>query len=166
VNKNNGNACGWQRRGNSDDRDLRSLISFHLIAGRLGQSDHHISGRSNTTSSSTLFSLSQAHIKDEEMNRLDVDRQARSFLPPRTFLISGRPLSSSISIIINCLVATMSLLRRHLVCFYCGRRSAKGHPSGTRQWECGSCEAVNHLDEVRDAYDLVYYLPPLSLLTS
>jgi len=59
----------------------------------------------------------------------------------------------------------MSLLRRHLVCFYCGRRSAKGHPSGTRQWECGNCEAINHLDEVRNAYDFVYYLPPLSFLT-
>lgn len=99
------------------------------------------------------------------MDRLDVDRQAGSFLPPRTFLISGHRSSSSISIIINCLFAAMSLLRRHLVCFYCGRRSAKGHPSGTRQWECGNCEAVNHLDEVSHADDSVYLLPPLSLST-
>lgn len=43
----------------------------------------------------------------------------------------------------------MALLRqRKLVCFYCGRRSAKVQDGTVRRWECKECEAVNYLDEV------------------
>ncbi|KAI9793507.1 MAG: hypothetical protein M1816_007939 [Peltula sp. TS41687] len=42
----------------------------------------------------------------------------------------------------------MALLRRRkLVCFYCGRRSAKVQDGTVRRWQCTECEAVNHLDE-------------------
>ena len=40
------------------------------------------------------------------------------------------------------------LLRRRLVCFYCGCRSTKKYNGGFQKWECETCEAVNHLDEV------------------
>ena len=40
------------------------------------------------------------------------------------------------------------LLRRRLLCFYCGCRSAQKATSDLRQWQCENCEAVNHLDEV------------------
>ncbi|MCJ1395938.1 hypothetical protein MMC18_008824 [Xylographa bjoerkii] len=39
------------------------------------------------------------------------------------------------------------LLRRGLLCFYCGRRSARKGTPGLQQWQCEACEAVNHLDE-------------------
>ncbi|KAL6714945.1 hypothetical protein ACLMJK_007205 [Lecanora helva] len=38
-------------------------------------------------------------------------------------------------------------LRRGLVCFYCGCRSAHTRTSQIRRWQCEKCEAVNHLDE-------------------
>lgn len=81
-----------------------------------------------------------------KMEGFDVDRQAGPYL------ISGRPSNSSNFIVKTSLALTMSLLRRHLVCFYCGRRSAKNHVTGTRKWECENCEAVNHLDEVGNFY--------------
>ncbi|KAL8749016.1 MAG: hypothetical protein Q9184_006971 [Pyrenodesmia sp. 2 TL-2023] len=44
--------------------------------------------------------------------------------------------------------ATMpQLLRRKFICFYCNRRSAQDRTTGTRQWQCERCDAVNHLDE-------------------
>ena len=40
------------------------------------------------------------------------------------------------------------LLRRRLTCFYCGRRSTKRYTPGLQNFECETCEAVNHLDKV------------------
>ncbi|KAF2461699.1 Ima1 N-terminal domain-containing protein [Lineolata rhizophorae] len=41
----------------------------------------------------------------------------------------------------------MLLRSRRLTCFYCGRRSGQTFDGIVRQWRCGSCGAVNHLDE-------------------
>ncbi|KAI9733252.1 MAG: hypothetical protein M1834_003336 [Cirrosporium novae-zelandiae] len=55
----------------------------------------------------------------------------------------------------------MALLHRHLVCFYCGRRSAKKQDGKVRKWECENCEAVNYLDENGEITD-----PPVEVQSS
>lgn len=40
------------------------------------------------------------------------------------------------------------LLRRRLRCFFCGYQSKQKGVVGLQQWQCETCEAVNHLDEV------------------
>ncbi|KAI9882068.1 MAG: hypothetical protein M1823_006189 [Watsoniomyces obsoletus] len=37
--------------------------------------------------------------------------------------------------------------QRYLICFYCGQKSSKRQDGTVRQWQCGQCEATNHLDE-------------------
>ncbi|KAI9676778.1 MAG: hypothetical protein M1829_002873 [Trizodia sp. TS-e1964] len=41
----------------------------------------------------------------------------------------------------------VSILNRHHVCFYCGRRSAQTKNKNVREWRCEKCDAVNYLDE-------------------
>lgn len=47
-----------------------------------------------------------------------------------------------------CKDAMAYLLMSHLVCFYCGCRSAQKQDGKVRKWQCEKCQAVNHLDNV------------------
>ncbi|KAH0536085.1 hypothetical protein FGG08_007012 [Glutinoglossum americanum] len=49
------------------------------------------------------------------------------------------------------------LLRKGLVCFYCGCRSKQKQDGTIRKWQCKNCDAVNHLDENGEIAD---YVPP------
>ena len=62
-----------------------------------------------------------------------------------TIFLTPTPSPSYFSI---CKDAMAPLLRRKLVCFYCGCRSAQKQDGRVRKWECEKCEAVNWLDEV------------------
>jgi len=42
-----------------------------------------------------------------------------------------------------------SFRRKVLVCFYCNRKSSIKYDGLITQWECGNCESMNYLDEVR-----------------
>ena len=65
----------------------------------------------------------------------------------------------------NRFATTMPLLRRRLVCFYCGRRSAKSHPADTRDWGCENCDAVNYLDEVRSSLSMSFLIHAVAATT-
>ena len=69
---------------------------------------------------------------------------AKRNLNPKVFLTP----TSTTSYAAICRDAMASLLRRKLVCFYCGCRSAQKQDGRVRRWQCEKCEAVNHLDEV------------------
>jgi hypothetical protein len=45
--------------------------------------------------------------------------------------------------------AMPQLFRRHLVCFYCGGKSAQTQDGTVLQFRCKNCDAVNYLDSVR-----------------
>ncbi|KAI9767518.1 MAG: hypothetical protein M1839_004478 [Geoglossum umbratile] len=49
------------------------------------------------------------------------------------------------------------LLRKTLVCFYCGSRSKQKQDGTVRQWLCKTCDAVNYLDENGEITD---HVPP------
>ncbi|KAH0548622.1 hypothetical protein GP486_007834 [Trichoglossum hirsutum] len=49
------------------------------------------------------------------------------------------------------------LLRKGLVCFYCGCRSKQKQDGKVRQWLCKNCDAVNYLDENGEIAD---HVPP------
>ncbi|KZF25754.1 hypothetical protein L228DRAFT_280970 [Xylona heveae TC161] len=51
----------------------------------------------------------------------------------------------------------VALLKRHLVCFYCGSRSAQKQNGSVSCWQCEKCEAVNYLDNEGNIMD-----PPAS----
>jgi len=42
-----------------------------------------------------------------------------------------------------------SFRRKVLVCFYCNKKSSIKYDGLITQWECGNCESMNYLDEVR-----------------
>ncbi|KAF2663897.1 hypothetical protein BT63DRAFT_430146 [Microthyrium microscopicum] len=46
------------------------------------------------------------------------------------------------------------LLRRKLVCFYCGHKSSQNRHPSIRQFRCAECDAVNYLDENGDITDV------------
>lgn len=41
-----------------------------------------------------------------------------------------------------------NLFRKTLTCFYCNTKSSQQRTGNIRKWQCESCDAVNHLDEV------------------
>ena len=49
------------------------------------------------------------------------------------------------------------LRQRNLVCFYCGGKSTRKQDGSVRRWKCGSCDAVNYLDEVRLGRDTEHW---------
>jgi hypothetical protein len=53
--------------------------------------------------------------------------------------------------------AMAPLLRKKLVCFYCGQASSRRRDGTVREWLCQKCDAVNYLDEVRFACAVVLY---------
>lgn len=79
-----------------------------------------------------------------------------------------RPLEQVIpspSTIRTLLTNAMPFLRRRRDCFYCGKRSSQKQSGPVRQWQCESCDAINHLDEASSRSPYQYVAHPSGRLT-